>query len=85
MALLLLIIIGATAGWFASIVARTEEAGAIVRQMGVGLAASLVVGLFINSGTVLGGLSMIALGSAVAAAIAALAAYHMIAGRSADA
>ena len=85
MALLLLITVGVTAGWLASIVARTEATGAILRQMGTGLVVSLVVGLIMNSGTVLGGLSMMALVAAVAATVAALVLYHVIMGRSVDA
>ena len=81
MALILLIVIGASAGWLASIIARTEASGLIVRQMLVGLIASLIVGLIVNSGTFLGGLSWLALGASIAASILALLAYHMIFGR----
>ncbi|MEP3422386.1 MAG: hypothetical protein ABJN35_11670 [Erythrobacter sp.] len=84
MALLLLITVGVTAGWFASIIARTEAIGDIMRQIAAALVASIAVGLFLNSGTVLGGLSLIALGSACLAAIAALIAYHAIAARKTD-
>ncbi len=84
MALLLLIIVGASAGWFASIVARTEAVGAILRQMGIGLVVSLIAGLLMNSGTMLGGLSLIALGTATGAAIAALVLYHLFFTRRSD-
>lgn len=83
MALILLIMIGASAGWLASILTRIESPGAILRQIGIGLVASLVAGLFMNSATFLGGLSWVALGSAVAAAIVALIAYHFLFGRDA--
>ena len=76
MALLVLIVMGATLGWLASIVARTEAPRDILRQMGVGVVASVLVGLLVNSGTFLGGLSFLALGSALAAGIAALVLYH---------
>lgn len=84
MALLLLIVIGASAGWLSSIIMRTEEAGTILRQVALGMIAAVVVGLFTNSGTFLGGLSLIALGSGVAASMAALAIYHLIAARNSD-
>jgi len=85
MALLLLITVGLSAGWFASIAARTEAARDILRQMGLGLVASLIGGLLMNSGTMLGGLSLLALGAAIAAAAAVLIAYHAITQRSVDA
>ena len=72
-------------GWLASVIARTEAAVAILRQIGVGVAASLIVGLFMNSGTILGGLSLLALGSAIAASVASLIGYHAITDRAAEA
>lgn len=85
MALILLIVIGASAGWMASIFARDEAAGAVLRQMGIGLVASLLAGVLTNSGTILGGLSLLALGASIAAAVAALFAYHTFVKRTADA
>lgn len=85
MALILLIVIGASAGWMASIITRTEEAGAILRQMGVGLVAALIAGLLTNSGTFLGGLSLVALGASIAASAAALFAYTLYQRRTSDA
>lgn len=82
MALILLIILGAMLGWLASILARTEEAGEILRQMGLSLLASLIAGLAANSGTVLGGLSLMALGAASAAAVVVLVLYHTVFRRS---
>lgn len=85
MALILLIVLGLSAGWLASIIARTEDAGAILRQMGVGLVGSVAAGLIMNSGTILGSLSLLALGCAIAASVALLVVYHGITGRSAEA
>ena len=85
MALLLLIVIGASAGWMASIVMREEAPGAVLRQMGVGLAAALFAGLLSNSGTFLGGLSLVALGAAIVGSGIALAAYNYYLRRAADA
>lgn len=81
MALFVLIILGISLGWFSSILARTESAGAILRQMGVGVAGSLVAGLALNSGTALGGLSMFGLGAGAAAAFVALVLYNAVANR----
>ncbi|QUL37104.1 hypothetical protein [Erythrobacter sp. JK5] len=78
MALIVLILLGAMVGWLASILARTEEASEILRQMALGVIASVVAGLFANSGTVLGGLSLLALGAASVAAVLAMIAYHML-------
>jgi len=82
MALFVLLILGISMGWFASILARTEAAGSILRQMGVGVLAALVAGLTMNSGTILGGLSLFGLGAAVAAAFVALVLYNAISNRS---
>ncbi len=82
MALIVLIILGAALGWLASILARTEESGEIVRQMGLSLFASLIAGLIVNSGTVMGGLSLMALGAATAAAAIVLVLYHTVLRRS---
>ena len=81
MALMALIMIGLTLGWLASIMARTEAAGEILRQMGAGLAASLVAGLMVNQGTILGGLSWVALGASVGACTVVLVLYHLIRAR----
>lgn len=78
MALLVLIILGATLGWLASIIARTEAPGEILRQIGAGLVVSLIAGGIANGGTMLGGLSFLGLGAALTAVIAALALYHTV-------
>lgn len=76
MALLVLIVLGATLGWLASILARTEAPGDILRQIAIGLVVALVGGGFANGGTMLGGLSFLGLGVALASAAIALVAYH---------
>lgn len=73
MAFILLTLIGGLLGWLASIAVRIEDRDGILRLMATGLAASLVVGLLTNKGSVLGGLHMQALGFAVVAAVLALA------------
>jgi uncharacterized membrane protein YeaQ/YmgE (transglycosylase-associated protein family) len=78
MALLVLIVLGVTLGWLASILARTEAAGQILRQIGGGVVVSLVAGVLLNDGTLLGSLSFLALGAALAATTVALVLYHAI-------
>jgi uncharacterized membrane protein YeaQ/YmgE (transglycosylase-associated protein family) len=85
MALLVLIALGATIGWLASIIARTEEPGAILRQIALGLAVALVSGGFANDGTMIGSLSFVGLGVALAAGAVALVLYHAIPKRKAKA
>lgn len=72
MALILLTLIGGLLGWLASIAVRIEDRDGILRLMGAGLAASLLVGLLTNNGSVLGGLHLQALAAAIAAAVLAL-------------
>jgi uncharacterized membrane protein YeaQ/YmgE (transglycosylase-associated protein family) len=78
MALLVLIVLGVTLGWLASILARTEAPGLIFRQIGIGVVVSLVAGAVLNDGTLLGGLSFLALGAALAATTVALVLYLAI-------
>ncbi|MBU2587871.1 MAG: GlsB/YeaQ/YmgE family stress response membrane protein [Alphaproteobacteria bacterium] len=78
MAVLVLILLGAIAGWLASIIARTEAPGAILRQIAIGLVTALVAGTIANSGTMLGSLSLLGLGGALAVSAVALALYHAI-------
>ncbi|MEM6266981.1 MAG: hypothetical protein AAF494_01515 [Pseudomonadota bacterium] len=85
MALLVLIMLGATLGWLATIVTRNEAPGVILRQISAGVVASLAAGLFANQFTILGGLSLVAIGVASAAAIGVLVVYNAIAQRRADA
>ena len=81
MALLVLIVLGATLGWLASILARTEAPGDILRQIALGIVVSVVAGEIANEGTMIGSLSFLALGIALAATVAALVLYHAIFGR----
>lgn len=81
MALLVLIVLGATLGWLASILARTEAPGAIVRQIMLGLLVSVVAGEIANGGTIIGSLSFLGLGVALAASSVTLVLYHAVARR----
>ncbi|MBA4044322.1 MAG: hypothetical protein C0471_07900 [Erythrobacter sp.] len=85
MALLVLIALGATLGWLASIIARTEASGAILRQVALGLVVALVAGVIANEGTIIGGLSLLGLGVALASAGVALVLYHAFLQRKANA
>ena len=81
MALLVLIVLGTSLGWLASILARTEAPGDILRQVALGLAVSVIAGEIANDGTVIGSLSFLSLGIALAACVVALVLYHAIAHR----
>ena len=85
MALLVLIVLGATMGWLASILARSEAPAAILRQIALGVAVSVVAGEIANDGTMIGSLSFLSLGVALALTGAALVLYHAIARRKARA
>lgn len=85
MALLVLIVLGATLGWLASILARTEAPGVILRQVMLGVAVSVVAGEIANGGTMIGSLSFISLGIALAATGVALVLYHALARKKANA
>ena len=77
MALILLVIVGVLAGWFASVLARIEDRRVIRWQIAIALVMSLVVGLLVNRGTFLGGLDWIALGASLLACALALGAFHL--------
>lgn len=85
MALLVLIVLGATLGWLASILARTEAPGSILRQIALGVAVSVVAGEVANDGTMIGNLSFAGLGIALAATVVALGLYHVLLRRKAGA
>lgn len=78
MALLVLIVLGASLGWLASILARTEAPGQILRQIALGIAVSVVAGELANEGTMIGSLSFVSLGVALAATGVALVLYHAV-------
>jgi uncharacterized membrane protein YeaQ/YmgE (transglycosylase-associated protein family) len=78
MALLVLIVLGATLGWLASILARTEAPGDILRQVALGMIVSVVAGEIANDGTMIGSLSFIGLGIGLAASGVALVLYHAL-------
>lgn len=81
MALLVLIVLGASLGWLASILARTEAPGEILRQIALGVAVSVVAGELANEGTMIGSLSFLGLGVALAATGVALVLYHAVRAR----
>ncbi|MEM1196037.1 MAG: hypothetical protein AAGH57_08040 [Pseudomonadota bacterium] len=76
MAIFVLIILGMSLGWFSSILARTDAAGAILSQIGLGLVAALIFGFFFNPGSMLGGLTLLGLSAAAGGAILALVGYY---------
>ncbi|MEO0462762.1 MAG: hypothetical protein AAF127_06505 [Pseudomonadota bacterium] len=84
MALLVLLCLGASLGWLASILARTEAARDILRQIALAMMMAVVGGLIVNVGGVLGSLSLLALGVGTAAAIAGLVGYHAVMSRNGE-
>jgi len=78
MALLVLIFAGATLGWLASILVRTEDVPGILKNIGLGALAAVVGGLAMNGGAVLGGIGLAGLGVAVLAAIVLLGIYNAV-------
>lgn len=83
MALLVLIALGSTLGWLASIIARTEAPGAILRQIALGLVVSVIAGEVANDWTIAGSLSFLSLGVALAVSLIALVLYHALRSRKA--
>ena len=81
MALFVLITLGASLGWAASILARTDAPSAILRQIALGILISLLVGLLANAGSLLGGLSLRTIGVASVAAATALVFHHVFVNR----
>jgi uncharacterized membrane protein YeaQ/YmgE (transglycosylase-associated protein family) len=83
MALLVLVLLGATLGWLASILARTEGPADILRQIALGLIVSVVAGAIANDCTMLGSLSLLGLGLGLAISAVALVLYHALRRRTA--
>ncbi len=81
MALLVLIVLGASLGWLASILARTEAPATILRQIALGMITSVVTGEIANEGTIIGNLSFLSLGVALAATAGVLVLYNAAARR----
>ncbi len=81
MALLVLIVLGATLGWLASILARTEAPGVILRQMALAMVVSVVAGEIANDGAMIGSLSVVSLGIALASTGGALVLFHALRAR----
>jgi len=78
MGFILLVMAGALLGWLGSIITRTEDLRGIARYAGAGTAGALVAGIAVNRGSVLVGLTALALFAAVLGAISALAAYRLV-------
>ncbi len=78
MAILVLIAMGGLLGWFAAILARTEDAAGIFKSIALGLLASAIGGLIMNGGALFGALSWLAIGVAALAALVVLVAYNLV-------
>jgi len=60
MALLVLTLMGSVIGWIATIIARIEDRGGILKHIAIGMIAAVVIGIIANDGGFLGGLSAMA-------------------------
>ena len=58
MALLVLTLMGSVIGWIATIIARIEDRGGILKHIVIGMIAAVVIGIIANDGGFLGGLSV---------------------------
>lgn len=78
MSVICLVLIGVLIGWMAAILTRVEDASGIRRDLALGVAGALVVGLFANNGVMLGGLSWVALTAGIAGGVIVPAAYKLL-------
>lgn len=77
MGLIILIVVGATLGWLASIVMRTDDRQGILMNVAVGIAGALVAGAVTNQGSILGGISASALLLSFAGTLTLLAVVNL--------
>ncbi len=77
MALLLLVILGATLGWLTTILTRVEDRNGVLLHVAIGAAASVAGGLITNNGSIIGGLSLVALLVGIGSGVAALVGYGL--------
>lgn len=73
MGLLILIVMGATLGWLVANVLQVETRDGILGNVGSGMVGAMLAGTVANSGSVLQGLSAIALLMAMIGALAFIA------------
>lgn len=78
MGLIILIVVGGLIGWFGTIFLRIEDGTEIFRNIVVGTAGSLVVGVATSGGLFLGSIRGSALLWAILGAVAAIAVYRII-------
>jgi uncharacterized membrane protein YeaQ/YmgE (transglycosylase-associated protein family) len=73
---IVLLAIGAALGWAATIIARSDDGGAILASVFVGMAGALAGGVLASGESLLFGLTALALVSAIAGAALFLGAMH---------
>ena len=78
MSLICLVLIGALIGWMAAILTKVEDVPGIRRDLALGVAGALVLGLIANNGVMLGGLTWISLLAGIGGGVVAPVAYRMI-------
>lgn len=84
MGLVILFSLGALIGWLATIALRVEEGRRILRFAIAGVIGSLLAGLAIGNASVFGGVSVTALGIAIAGAAVVVAAFYLYTRRTAS-
>lgn len=84
MGLVILFSLGAVIGWLATIALRVEEGRRILRFAIAGVIGSLLAGLAIGNASVFGGVSVTALGIAIAGAAVVVAAFYLYTRRTAS-
>ncbi|QYJ07474.1 GlsB/YeaQ/YmgE family stress response membrane protein [Qipengyuania flava] len=78
MGLLILIVVGALLGWLATIILRIEDGRSIAFNTGAGIAGTVVTGLVVGTGAILGSISGATLLWSVVGALVTIALFNLI-------
>lgn len=78
MGLLILIVVGALLGWLATILLRIEDGRSILLNAAAGIAGSVLTGLIVGTGAILGSITGATLLWAVVGSVVAIAALNFI-------
>ena len=79
MSLLIILLLGASMGWLASIVLRDDTPRAVLARVGVGVVGAFVCGVMASSVSLLEGVTLATLLAAALGAAGLLAAIHVLA------
>lgn len=81
MGFVILVIVGAILGWLASIITRSENRPDILVNAGAGVTGALIAGIATNSGSILLGISAMALLAAFVGAVIMLVIASLVRNR----